>query len=191
MRRRTIATAFAVLAVSSWSGAITLRPGLWYGPQKIRDAKIRSVYGEQSVFLPYLEVRVWKGLTAGAGYECGYNREGKIGLDQAASSFRMEGLDLFFGYEQRLKKFGIFGKVGLGLYSYKQTIADFNVSGYAVDHSKTTMTFAGGIKFYPTRILFLAVEARYVPLKVKPFEAEVDLGGFRYMAGLGLAFDIR
>ena len=90
-----------------------------------------------------------------------------------------------------MKKFGLFGKIGLGLYSYKQTIADLDVSGYAVDHRKTTMTFTGGMKFYPTRVFFLAVEARYVPLKVNPFEAEVDLGGFRYMAGFGLAFDIK
>ncbi len=180
-----------MLALASGGGAITLRPGLWYGPQKIRDAKIKSVYGEQSVFLPTLEVQVWKGLMAGGGYEFGYDREGKIGLDQSASSFRMGGLDLFLGYEQRLNKFGLFGKIGLGLYSYKQTIADLDVSSYAVDHSKTTITFMGGMKFYPTRVFFLAAEVRYVPLKVKPFETEVDLGGFRFMAGLGLAFDIK
>jgi len=63
-----------VLALASWSGAITIRPGLWYGPQKIQDAKIRSVYGEQSIYLPYLEVQVWKGLMAGGGYEFGLGR---------------------------------------------------------------------------------------------------------------------
>jgi hypothetical protein len=180
-----------VLALASWSGAITIRPGLWYGPQKIQDAKIRSVYGEQSIYLPYLEVQVWKGLMAGAGYELGYDREGKIGLDQLPTSLRMGGWDLFLGYEHRLNKFAVFAKAGLGFYFYKQTITGLDVSGYAVDQSKTTITFTGGMKFYPTRVFFLAAEVRYVPLKVKPFETEVDLGGFRYMAGLGLAFDIK
>jgi opacity protein-like surface antigen len=180
-----------VLALASGGGAITLRPGLWYGPQKIRDAKIKSVYGEQGVFLPFLEVQLWKGLMAGGGYEFGYDREGKIGLDQLPTSLRMGGWDLFLGYEHRLNKFAVFAKAGLGFYSYKQTITGLDVAGYQVNHRKTTIPLAVGLKYYPTNFWFAAVEARYVPLKVKPFEAEVDLGGFRFMAGLGLAFDIR
>lgn len=190
MRKKISAAILAVLALSSWAGAVTLRPGLWYGPQKIRDARIAAVYGEQEVALPYLEVQLWKGLLAGAGYEFGYERDGKIGLDRLDSTLRLSGLDLFLGYEQRWGRFGLFGKVGLGLYSYEQTIPGFDVAGFAVDHKKTTVTLSGGMTFYPVSGFFLAAEVRYVPLNVKPFESEVDLGGFRFMGGIGLAFDI-
>ena len=47
----------------------------------------------------------------------------------------------------------------------------------------------GGLKFYPLENLFVAAEVRYIPLKVKPYEYEVDLGGIRYLAGLGFRFE--
>jgi len=170
--------------------AVTFRAGLWCGPQKINDAKIRSVYGGQTVFLPYLEIQIWKGLTIGGGYEFGYNREGKIGLHDNPTTFRMSGLDFFLGYELRIKDAAFFAKIGYGLFSYKQTIDNPSLSDYKVDHTQSAVSFGAGLKYYPARFIFLAVEARYVPLKVKPYDYEVDLGGFRYMAGLGFAFDI-
>ena len=39
-----------------------------------------------------------------------------------------------------------------------------------------------------TEGLYLSGEVKYVPLKVKPFDEEVDLGGLRYLLGLGYAF---
>jgi hypothetical protein len=190
--RKTIFAALLILAAHvPQSEGIVLRAGLNYGPQKIQDAKMRAVYGETNVFLPSFEVQFWKGLTVGAEYEFGYDRSGKIGMNELASSFRMEGWDAYLGYEQRLGEFALLAKIGLGRFSYKQTIPGLDVSGTKVDGVKTTVTFAAGAKFYPAKFLFLTAAVRYVPLKVKPLEAEVDLGGIRYMAGMGLAFDIR
>jgi hypothetical protein len=54
-----------------------------------------------------------------------------------------------------------------------------------VDGTKSTFSGSAGIKFYPIKTLFLVIEARYVPLKVKPLEEEVDLGGLRLEGGIG------
>ena len=50
------------------------------------------------------------------------------------------------------------------------------------------MLFAGGVKFYPIKGVYLAGEAKFIQLNVKPFEDEppVNLGGLR----LSLAPDI-
>jgi hypothetical protein len=37
--------------------------------------------------------------------------------------------------------------------------------------------------------LYLGAEVKYVQLKVMPFDIKVDLGGLRYLLGLGLKFD--
>jgi hypothetical protein len=188
---KKIITAVMILAcVAHGQAAVTVRPGVFFGPQRINDQKIRSVYGGESVFLPYLEAQVWKGLTVGLGYEFGYSREGKIGLYADPSSLRMSGLDVFIGYELRQKKFAVFVKTGLGSYAYRQTVNNPYVSGYKVDHTKSTIPLAGGLKIYPHKLFFMAAEVRYVPLKVKPYDYEVDLGGFRFMAGLGLSLDL-
>jgi len=63
-----------------------------------------------------------------------------------------------------------------------------NVGDYKVDHKKSTVIIGGGLKFYLIKNLFLAGEVKFVPLKVKPFEEEVDLGGMRYLAGIGFTF---
>jgi hypothetical protein len=48
---------------------------------------------------------------------------------------------------------------------------------------------AAGLKFYPWKFIFLSAEAKFVALKVKPYDQSVDLGGWRLLGGLGIAFD--
>jgi hypothetical protein len=59
------------------------------------------------------------------------------------------------------------------------------------DKTKSTFFVAGGLKVYPMKNLknlYLSAELKYVPLKVKPYEDEVDLGGLRLMGGVGFSF---
>jgi len=57
-----------------------------------------------------------------------------------------------------------------------------------VDATKSTFFVAGGLKIYPMKNVYISAEVKYVPLKVKPIDDEVDLGGLRLMGGLGFTF---
>ena len=192
--RRALLAAVLVLALGpSLRAGIGLRVGAWYGPQLVNDAKINDVYGKTQalVVLPYLEARFGAGWTLGAGYELGYDRSGVIGPYDYAARLRMSGINILAGYEFRAKSLAVFVQAGLGRYAYQQTLDNPNVTDMPVDGRKTTVLAAAGIKVYPANAVYLALEARYVPLKVKPYEATVDLGGWRLAVGAGFALDFR
>jgi hypothetical protein len=47
----------------------------------------------------------------------------------------------------------------------------------------------GGLSFFLlSNSLCLNAEFKHVPLKVKPFDIEVDLSGIRFMVGIGYRF---
>lgn len=165
--------------------------GVWYGPQRINDPKIRAVYGESGTTLPYFELEIRRGWTIGAGYEFGYDRTGIIGPYEYPTSLRMAGWNALLGYEFRVRSVALFGQAGFGLYSYKQTIDNPSVTDMPVDAKKAGGVFSAGLKFYVVREFYLGLEARYVLLKVKPYDSEVDLGGWRFAVGAGFALGYR
>jgi hypothetical protein len=169
------------------SAAAGWRAGLWYGPQRFNDAKIRSTYGQQAVFRPAVEAVFGRRLTAGLAYELGYRRDGNVGLDKTASTLSMSGLNIVIGYEIPLKSIALYARAGYGLYFYKQTINDTLLTGYAVDHRQSTVLAGVGIRVRTGGSLFLSAEAEYVPLKVHPYDTSVDLGGLRLFVGAGFA----
>jgi opacity protein-like surface antigen len=123
----------------------------------------------------------------GAGYEGGYSKAGKIGIYQEPSTLKVNGFEVYIGYALKIGSFSPYIKIGCGSYSYKQTIDSPYLSDFRVDGNKSTFSGSGGIKFYPIKNIFLAIEVRYVPLKVKPLEEEVDLGGMRFLGGVGFS----
>jgi len=168
--------------------AMDLEVGMVYGRRMVADPKIRGVYGNGTVYDPFLAVRLWKGLAVGVDYEGGYSRTGKIGTYQEPTSLKVTGSEFFVRYELNLKFVSPFVKVGYGSYSYQQTIESPHIAGHVVDGTKSCPSFAGGLRFFPVKFLFLSAELKYVPLKVKPYEEEVDLGGMRYLVGAGFRF---
>ncbi len=176
-----------ILGLLAWGlPAVDLSLGLGYGTRSVADDQIKDVYGSGSAYFPYAAVGIWKGLFAGLGYEFGYERDGRIGLYQEETNLKVTGLEFFAGYRLDLGKISPYVKLGLGNYSYEQT-----VSGESkVDGKKSSVTLAGGARFYPLKGLFLAAEIKYVPLKVKPMDFEVDLGGMRLAAGIGYTFNL-
>jgi translation elongation factor EF-1beta len=170
--------------------AVTLEAGFWCGPQLINDDKIRTKYGEQCVFEPCLALRIDKRWSFGAEYEFGYDRKGKLGLELSPSTFRMSGADVFIGFELGSEIAALFAKVGLGVFAYKQTVENDFAKAYKVDQTKVTVPLAFGLKAYPAKFFFLGAEIRYVPLKVKPYDYEVDLGGLRIFGGAGFYFNL-
>jgi len=107
-------------------------------------------------------------------------------LYQESTTLKVNGFEAYVGLALRIKCFAPYFRVGYGSYSYKQTIDSPYLANFKVDGKKSTVTGSAGIKFYPIKNLFLAFEARYVPLKVKPLDEEVDLGGLRLEGGIGL-----
>jgi hypothetical protein len=168
--------------------ALDLEVGMVYGRRMVADPKIRGVYGNGTVYDPFLAVRLWKGLAVGLDYEGGYSRTGKIGTYQEPTNLKVTGPEFFVRYAFNLKFVSPFVKVGYGSYSYRQTIESPYIAGHVVDGTKSSPSIGAGLRFFPVKFLFLSAELKYVPLKVKPFEVEVDLGGVRYLVGAGFRF---
>jgi opacity protein-like surface antigen len=184
--KKTILFIF-LLATLAWGlQAIDLDLAVFYGTRSVKDAQVKEVYGNGSAYFPCVAVNFWKGLFVGLGYEGGYDRNGKIGLYQEDATLKVTGLEFFAGYRLDLGKVSPYIKLGLGNYTYEQT-----VSGQTkVDENKSALTLAGGARFYPIKGLFIAAEIKCVPLKVKPMATEVDLGGMRLAAGIGYTFNL-
>ncbi len=168
--------------------AIRLEIGILGGTRTVNSADIKAVYGNGAVFYPYLAVHPWKGLFIGAGYEGGYSRKGTIGIFAEPTTLRIVGAEVFAGYQIQARNVSPYVRVGYARYSYRQTIDSPHIGDRAADGNKWGPTFGGGLKLSLSGALFVGGEIRFVPLKVKPFEDEVDLGGMRYTAGLGLKF---
>jgi opacity protein-like surface antigen len=164
--------------------AINLDVGLMYGSRSVKDPTIREVYGNGSVYFPYLAVNFWRGLALGLGYEGGYDRDGRIGLYQEPTTLKVAGMEFFTAYIFTVKKFSPYFKLGLASFSYEQSVN----GEVKFDKKKSALTLAGGARFYPVKSLFLAAEIKYVPLKVKPLTEEVDLSGMRFAVGIGYTF---
>jgi hypothetical protein len=184
--KKIITFTFLLSLLASGLHAVTLDIGLFYSRLGIADAGIKDVYGSGFVYFPCLAVTVWKGLSFGLGYEGGYDREGKVGLYQEDTSFKIAGMELFAAYRLGLGKLSPYLKLGFGSYAYQQV-----VSGVAtVDDKKSGPSLAAGIRFHPTKWLFLAAEAKYVYLPVMPIDQKVDLSGMRLGAGIGCTFNL-
>jgi hypothetical protein len=168
--------------------AIRFEAGILGGTRTMNGADVKAVYGNGMIYYPYLAVHVWKGLFVGAGYEGGYSRKGTIGIYEEPTTLRVGGFETFVGYEIKVGTVSPYIKAGYARYSYKQTIDSPYIGDRAVAAEKWTPTFGGGLKLSLSGALFIAGEIRFVPLKVKPFEDEVDLSGMRYTAGFGLKF---
>ncbi len=177
-----------LLVLPAGQYAFDLEVGITFGGRTVKDSEIKRVYGNGTVFFPYLALNVFEGLFIGAGYEGGYSRETKIGLYNEPTTLEVTGIEFFVGYEYKIKIISPYLKIGYGSYTYKQTIESRYVWAFPVDAKKSAISIGGGLKFFPFKYIFLAAEARYVPLKVKPYDKEVDLGGLRYSGGAGFRF---
>lgn len=189
MNRRLAVLLALTLGLVSAVSALTLRLGGAFGTRNFNDAKIRETYGGGEAYSAGVEVGLGRGWTAGFSLENGPTLSGKLGLSESNAQFSLWGLDFTAGYELRLRKLGFFIRAGYGLYHYRQTVDYEYVQDYKVDAWASTFVAAAGLKYYPWNFLFLSAGAKYVPLKVKPYDQTVDLGGWRWAAGLGLAFD--
>lgn len=182
---------FALGLSATSSFAMTIQAGAFFGLRKVNDTKIKAAYKDGLVSCPYLEIGSWKNLVFSIGYEGGYREIALLGLYESRAELSVSGIELLVGYEYRISSFALFAKTGYGLYFYRQTVEDEFVKDYAVDSFRSTFVLEGGLKLYPWKFLFVGIEIKYVPLTVKPYDYEVDLGGMRYLVGLGVSFEYK
>jgi hypothetical protein len=188
--RKIALSALAPLLAPLAASSLTVQIGVWMGSRTVADPKVRSAYGDGSVYLPYFQAAVWRKLFVGASYEGGYEKNGVLGVYSNPSTLTIIGLDLYLGYEFKFKAVAAYLKAGYGLYRYRQSVRNNPyIADYRVDHLQSTAVAGAGIKLYPLKFFFVSGEAKYVPLKVRPYDYTVDLGGWRFLGGLGFSFN--
>lgn len=187
--KKTLVLLVAVLSLAISASALELRVGGFFGMRTMNDAAIKDIYGEGTVLYPIVQLDILAGLGVGASYEL-YDRSGTVQPYGESSRLKITGLEGFLSYSINLKIVRPYVRAGFGSYDYEQTVESDYLAGYKVKAPKTAPHFAAGVVLKILKPVYFAVEAKYVPLKVRPFEDEVDLGGWRFSAGLGLAFGI-
>lgn len=189
---RTAAALLIILGAPLAAPAMTLHFGVHLGAQTINEAKVKEAYGNGFIHVPYLQVFVAGNVFLGLSYEGGYEKGALLGVYADQATLTMRGLDLTLGYEIRSKAAAGYLKAGYGLYAYRQTIPTTPfAAARPVDHRRSTAVAAAGVKVYPQKFFYLAAEVKFVPLKVKPYDVAVDLGGWRFLGGLGFSVDFR
>ena len=185
--RKLLALLVLVLFFNPVLQAFDIIGGLNFGRRWIDDPDMKDIYGQGYVFQPFLRYNYTNLLAIEVAYEGGYKGDGRIGLFQEESTLSVTGWELSGILYYRINNFVPFIKFGVGFYGYKQDIASEFVR-FKVDHHEITYILGGGMNVFLNNSIFLNTEIKYLPLKVKPFDREVDLSGMRVMLGLGFRF---
>lgn len=166
----------------------TLGFGLRYGLRKVVDEVIKDVYGEGYVYSPYIRWMPHQFFAFEVAYEGGYKKDAPIGLFEENSTFSVTGFEVCLILHYRIDRFDPYIRFGYANYHYKQEI-DSEFVRQQVDHWKATSLVAGGLNIGLVHGLNAGFEVKYAPMKVQPFEIEVDLSGIRYLFSVSYEFD--
>ena len=180
---------FVMIFIFNTVNAIDLDFGFSVGKRQFKDSKIKDTYGNSTIYKPFVNVRILKWLGVSASFETGYKGEGSVGLFEEQSSLKLNGFNFSVMVNYRIKLVEPFLKIGFASYSYKQDIDSQHVL-YKVDHSKGTTTFGAGINIFLFKGFFISAGIEQIPLKVKPFEKEVDLSGMLILIGIGYQLNL-
>lgn len=189
LKRSIVLIPMMFLCVQSGSAAwFTL--GLNGGYRNLNDPTLGEIYGDGYIFEPYIRYSVPRFLTLELAYEGGYRKSGTVGLFQENSTLSVSGFQLAAVVPiplLRIPRVSTYFKVGVAYYFYKQDIESEFVR-LKVDHRKWTTVIGAGMRLQLFRGLFLTAEYKSIPLRVRPFDIDVDLGGSRIVFGIGYQF---
>jgi hypothetical protein len=173
-----------VMLLTQANHASDIALGFHLGYRQLKDPDLKEIYGDGFVFSPYVSYFPLPHYGIDLSYEGGYKKDSPIGLFQEDSTLSVSGIQFCGIIRYPIWKILPYFKFGVGYFSYKQDIQSEFVR-FKVDHHKWATIVGGGIRVDLYKGLFLTAEVRYVPLKVQPFDIPVDLGGLRYLAGVG------
>jgi opacity protein-like surface antigen len=164
--------------------------GLNGGYRNLNDPNLGEIYGDGYVYEPYIRYALPRLATLELAYEGGYKKSGPVGLFLEDSTLDVSGFQLSAVVPIpifRIRRMSTYFKVGIAYYIYKQDI-DSEFIRQEVDHTKWTTVIGVGASFQLFRGLFLTFEYKSIPMRVRPFDIDVDLGGTRLMFGIGYQF---
>lgn len=190
---------FGVLALACSAGAIELRFGGFYGARTIDDAGFRETFGTHEAYEPFLRLDLRNGLGIGIGYESTAS-SGTISSTLQKTRMSLRGWEAFLSFALVLKSLRPYARAGFGTYVFAQTIDDqymdghtrcpLCLPGYSQNVRKSSLFAALGLAFAPVRGFELVIEGKYLPLQLKLPAGSLDLGGWRFWAGLAIAIGL-
>lgn len=179
-----------LLSASPAAWADDLELGLHYGYRQLKDSNLKDIYGSAMVFRPQIRYFFNRNFGVEVAYEGGYKKDGLVGLYNENSTLTMNTVEAAVVLRVESRGLAPFLKGGIGYYGYKQDVESLSVRQF-VDHHATAPFIGAGLDVDIFSGLFLSGTIHYVPLKVKPFDVEVDLGGLRVFFGLGFRLPLQ
>ena len=157
--------------------------GLLFGSRQIRDGSLKDIYGSGIIFRPQIRWAFHPHFAFETAYETGYKKEGLVGLYRERSTLTLNAVEAALVFRTEKRGFVPFIKAGLGYYGYRQRIESEFVR-LRVDHHSIAPFAGAGLEVAILSGLYLSGAVHYVPLKVKPYDIEVDLSGLRILIGI-------
>lgn len=179
---------FLCVIIAQTAQAIQISLGLNYGFRHVEDGVIQSTYGNGTVYVPYLRLTPLRNIGVEIAYEGGYKKSGTVGIYEENSTLSVNGWEFSGILYLPIRPLMGYIKFGMAYYSYKQDIESEFIRN-PVDHKKWTNVFGAGAILALSKGLYLSVEVKTVPLRVIPFDREVDLSGIRIVGGIGYSFN--
>jgi opacity protein-like surface antigen len=189
MKRITLAV--LLIAITAGSAAAQVQLGLRTGAHSIFDSAIKETYGNGWIFVPFVRITSKRTqLAVEFSYEGGYNQSAPVGLYDEMSRLKLYGLEVSAYAWYRFGMAVPYLKMGIGYYFYRQEI-DSEFVDKKVQGSDQRLLFAAGLDINLPKGFYLTGEVKVVPWLVAPFDVEVELGGLRYLVGIGYGFDLQ
>lgn len=164
--------------------AVEIGAGVKFGYRTLKNPSFQDIYGGGYVINPFIMFSPFNLLNVEFSYEGGYKRAGKVGIFQEESILKINGWEMSGLIRPRIGKIRPYLKLGIGYYFYKQDIESEFVR-LKVDHHKMAFISGAGVNITFFNGAFLGVEVKYVSIKVRPYDINVDLSGIRYLVSLG------
>ena len=188
MKRTTIGV--LMLAMLASTAAAQVEFGVRGGQLSIFDDTIKEVYGNGWIVHPFLRITsVRTPLAVEFSYEGGYSQDAPIGLYDEMSTLKLHGFEVSGYVWYRFGMVAPYLKLGMGYYFYRQDI-DSEFVDRVAQGSEQRLLFAAGLDIDLTKDLYLTGEFKVVPWLVTPYGIDIQLGGMRYLVGIGYRFSV-
>lgn len=174
-----------ILAGTGFARPQTLEVDVAGGYRTLKDAALRGIYGNGYVVTPTLSLAVSKTLRVGAEYETGFVRNAEIGFFRDPSTLKVRGGHAYIQYGQRKTRIQPYLKLGVGLFAYQFDVERGDLPALMVENNDVSFFVAGGLRFVIVKNVFATTEFKYGALWVDSYDDQVDLGGLRFLIGIG------